>query len=286
MIGRVVHELRRVALVVLLATFSVGPVSPAHGAKATAATRALEPRQLAERFLDPRGFPDRTRYYTGEMLEHYSDERTLGQYFAGIRPVFRSLPQGDSAAVEAVTLRDSTGAGIDYYLHFAREVGGWKLAAVRTLWVPAFMGVLADSFAVVPDPPDSVVAFLDNYHLLMASDDSLVAYARSYRTALDSIVTTFVGSGQTFVSVDRPEGEEGRSAPVLRLRASIRRLHVGYVNTDPGYPGCVFVGVGGILDNEVGFLRVLPGSSPPRMEPGSWILVLPVGGGWYLFKTT
>lgn len=248
---------------------------------------ATSPQWIAERFMDPRGFPQCERHYTGEMLEPSRPDKTLGQYVpASVPRRFRTVQLDSTRAVIAIGLRSANGANADYYAHFLCEAQQWKLQAVRRLFVPPFVETLADSLSRLESPPDSVTAVLDELRLLMASDDSLQAFAREHLRDLDSLVANFRSVRNPGVVLAADDANAGEDPGTSRLRERLRELHLCTIERNDEYPKLVFVAIGGILDNTAGFVWVPPGATPPPMSPNSYIVVVPISPGWFLFKTT
>ncbi|HEX8223025.1 MAG TPA: hypothetical protein VF605_04315 [Allosphingosinicella sp.] len=149
----------------------------------------------------------------------------------------------------------------DIYLYMRREPGGWTIHALRTL---ALTGVLAELRRLLRAQPSRSAEeerSLRNAELVLAPDRELIVWALAHRDLLDR-----VRPQPASPEVSRELEEAGGSG--VRIEN-----------------GRTIVSLGGILDNEVGFLFA-PDGQPPPIDPDSHIWVEPVGEGWYLFKTT
>jgi hypothetical protein len=113
--------LRSLLLILTLALVGASPGgvlgAPTSQDRPKCAQPWVSPVRLVERFYDRAGFPDRASFYTGEMLEHYSDAPTLGLLLPDdVRVQHRSVLVGCERAVYATTT-STPEHGEDWYLH-------------------------------------------------------------------------------------------------------------------------------------------------------------------------
>ena len=298
--------MRQLVVLLLLLSASVAAQPTAEGS----------PLWIAERLFDPAGFPE---------IEHYAASAenvptdSLGQLVSygtriepGTRVVVEPVGQDSASAVIAVRLSKS-GDTADVYLHFEHKAQGWQLHSLRSLWLPGFyVGVVQaletwDAAQASPDPEaafwdtldpgvaetmelspgavgadelarlDSMLVELPNMRLTLGSDSTLRAHFRANRAGFDQIASTYqADSTLRYVRVGEASALSDR----------LRRLHLRGANRDPVYGETVWLHVGGFIDNEVGYLYVPDGETPPEMSPSRYIYVEPLGDGWYLYKTT
>jgi len=242
-------------------------------------------RWLVEQFFFASAWPDKLRYYAGEMKQVYAEERTLGEYGAQARhESVRAIALGDREAVYGVEL--SIGTRIqDWYAYLAKGASGWQLRAVRTLALPPLFFMLLDSLAAATTLPDSLAPLLENMRLVASSDSALKAFWSAQRPAIQRVADNF--ARETVRSI--AAAPDGLAAPTESLRAlaeQLRDLHLRGAWRDPEFPGCVFIEIGGMIDNEVGFMRCALDGDVPPITPERFILVEPVTAEWYLYKTT
>jgi hypothetical protein len=170
--------------------------------------------------------------------------------------VIRTGPRSAVARLPA-----AAGVNPDLYLYMDEGRTGWQVTAIRSL---ALTGVLAelirmDAEAPAYDPEQR--ATIHNAKLTLAADRELIGWAQEHRALLARARS------------------EPRSAELAR---ALRAAGAGRVREEDGL---LIVSVGGIVDNEVGFL--LPTSGPvPAISPSTYIWIEPAADGWYLFKTT
>jgi len=268
-------------LVSLLCSCSSTPAPPTSKAPASGVGT---PDWIVERFMDPKGFPKRADYYTGEMLEHFRTERTLGQFTPPeVSRTYRTLQSDSQLTVIGVHLRAPTGATSDYYLHMRPDSGQWKLEAVRTLSLMGVPTAVLESLTHKPALPESLRAVRDNLRLLLSSDESLVTYAKAHLSELKDLRTRF-GSIKGVQQIST-HSNPSRSAEA-EVKRILSELCLDSIETHEKEEGLVFAVIGGMVDNTAGFVWVPPSAEPPSMDSSSYIVVIPVAEGWYLYKTT
>jgi hypothetical protein len=166
-----------------------------------------------------------------------------------------------------------------------KEGHSWRLAAVRTLALRRPFFMLLDSLEVTRSLADSARQMLENMRLTTSTDSALKAFFAGRRTALEAIADGFARDSAHSIAA-APVGLKAPT-PVLRsLARQLAALHFRGAWRDTEHPGCVFLEIGGMIDNEVGFMRCGPGATPPSMTPRQFILVEVIAPGWYLYKTT
>lgn len=245
------------------------------------------PAWVVERFYSPGPFPEIARHITGEFAAQYRDAPSMGERVPqSVRVTSRALHRDDRRAVYATSLQDSAHAE-DWYTYLVRDDGTWKIEAVRSLALPPFFYMLRDSLRATPAPADSLARLLRNMDLVLQPDSALRRYLLRHQAALDSLAELF--DRQRDLRIVRSDGS-AEPASKLGVTAAIARLlqtlDLNAVMREAEAPQCVFVSVGGILDNAVGFLRARAGCMVPEMTPHEYIYVERVSSHWYLYKTT
>ena len=165
-------------------------------------------------------------------------------------------------ADRAVGRRSSpTGQFSDSYFYLRRGAEGWSIYAYRTLALTAVLAELRRLLRAQPARSPEEERSLRNAELVLAPDRELIAWAQAHRDLL----------------------ERARAEPASAdLARDLEEAGGNRVQVDNG---STIVSIGGILDNEVGFLFA-PDGRPPAIDPDSYIWIEPAGDGWYLFKTT
>jgi hypothetical protein len=263
---------------------------------------------LVAQFFDRGGFPDAASYYTGEMLRLYADAPTLGEVLPEIYPdanpadltVTHRAIRVECGRADFATTVSLGSAGEDWYLYLVREDSGWKISAVRTQDLPDFYYELRDRLSTDPE----FVTLLDQassddapritgaeqmaiMRLVTSSDATLRRYFEQQREWFEALTTEFGRQpALEFVAGDgrvRPEGAASSETPELAAR--VRSVGLTSVTREAAYPNCMFLSIGGVLNEEVGYLYAPAGCAPPDMSPDRFILVEPLAANWYLYKT-
>jgi hypothetical protein len=235
-------------------------------------------RWVVDQFFFAPRWPDKASYYTGEMKAQYADEKSMGEFGAHARrSTLRVLSTTSNEAVYTVQVTQGRRAQ-NWYAYMTKEGNSWRLAAVRTLALRRPFFMLLDSLEVTRSLADSARQMLENMRLTTSTDSALKAF-------FAAIADGFARDSAHSIAA-APVGLKAPT-PVLRsLARQLAALHFRGAWRDTEHPGCVFLEIGGMIDNEVGFMRCGPGATPPSMTPRQFILVEVIAPGWYLYKTT
>ena len=71
-----------------------------------------------------------------------------------------------------------------------------------------------------------------------------------------------------------------------KTRKQMNKLLLRDILIDPHARGTVLYLVGGVSDNSVGYMYQPDPAKLPPVSAGYFILIRPLGNGWYLYKTT
>ncbi|WP_035567986.1 hypothetical protein [Hymenobacter sp. IS2118] len=256
----------------------------------------LEPLQIAEQFVAPAGWPEMRDYLCCEAAGQARRE-TLGQQIpARLRRVCQLVQQGAATAVVAVELRDSVDRR-DFYLHFSKEGGAWKLLAIRNLAMthlgPPMVEILSGMKpAEVADydqkHPDASHAFtLGNLKLWTSADADIAAHFARNQAGFQQLLR-LVQKGRYFAPAKpaaAPTGEQAANANPA-VHALLRQLFLAQVTRrETDCTGCLEFVIGGKVSSTVGLLYQPTAALLPAMTPDRLIVLKPLGGGWYLYKT-
>jgi hypothetical protein len=164
----------------------------------------------------------------------------------------------------------------DLYLYLSQHDGAWRIDAARTF---AFTDMLREMRNVLRDRASHGSGdddMLANLELTLESDQDLRAWFDHVRHDLEYL-RSMVQNGR-----ERAGDDDGLMVP--DSSALRRRLHLGAVSFSS--TGVVRVTIGGMTDNEVGFLHAADPAQVPPIDPSDHIWIEPLGDGWYLFRTT
>jgi hypothetical protein len=226
----------------------------------------LAPKEIVSAFFGPDGIPDKSRYYTGEMLSHFKENPTLGQSLPpGTRVSIRSLPSSGPLLTFAVTLSEAQ-LTQDWYAYLRRDGNLWKLEAVRTLALTGISQVALEELRRKSKRTPDEDWSLKNLELMFMTDFQLKAFVSSNLSRLNGIVGLVRGGRTT------------------EARDAAKRLHISSV--EKAENGIVRLTIGGVVDNSVGFMLVPNRATVPAMDPSNYIYMERAVQGWYVFKTT
>ncbi len=149
----------------------------------------------------------------------------------------------------------------DLYLYLEEENGRWTITALRSLALTGPLHELIRLFPQMPNPTPEQQRMLRNARLTVSSDADLIEWFGRNRAVLERARAN-------------PSHPETRTAlqEIGGLSASQDR-------------GRVRITIGGLVDNEVGFLFV-PDDDPPAIDPSNYIWIERVAENWFLYKTT
>jgi hypothetical protein len=126
---------------------------------------------------------------------------------------------------------------------------------------------------------------LENMRLTASPDSGLKVFFADRRATLEAVAEGFNRESARSIAA-APDGLKAPSPALRSLARQLATIHFRGAWRDAERPGCVFLEVGGMIDNEVGFVRCASGITPPLMTPKRFILVEAIAPGWYLYKTT
>lgn len=261
----------------------------------SASGQGYEPLELSKKVFARDTFPDLPRYSTGEYQGH-PNGRDLAP---GLKAAYKLLEQNDQTAVVAVTFIDSAGKYLNTYLHFKKD-GNWKIAAFRALAMTGMIETVHEELsAMSPEQVDRIIyAHLPadkdhrpfktkkeyiyqwrNTGLTLASDSELVAYFRQHKPEFEKLKTILEARG-----LYKSAGGVIQMPAAADLMDQVKALYLN--NVSPIGASALNFNIGGIIDNTVGYLYVKDKKDLPKMSPDDYIMIMEIGDGWYLYKTT
>jgi hypothetical protein len=275
-------------LVALLAGATVSASAQTIGAATPVGSAAW----VVDMFYARPSFPEKHKYLTGEFAENYSAAATMGSRLPRtVTVTSRALLSEAGRAVYATFIRDAQHAQ-DWYTYLRKEEGVWKIEAVRTLSLPPIQYAMLDSLEGRRARgllPDSLVPVTETMRLSTRSDSGLKAYVVANEPALRVLARRFAAMrGLDALSVSGEVFPAGATGEVERrsLASGLRALRLGAALRFSDQPNCVFLKIGGVTDNQVGFIYAPAGCVPPGLSPDEYIYVERVVPGWFVYKTT
>ena len=258
---------------------------------------ALAPLQIAGQFMAPAGWLAMRNYLCCEAAGQ-AKRQTLGQQIPPrVQRSCQLVAQDSAAAVVAVELRDSTSRR-DFYLHFSKSTGAWKLSAVRNLAMTHLSRPMVSILTALPPAevaqydlkhPDAHHAFtVGNLRLWTSADADIAAHFQRNRTDFEAVLR-LVQTGRYFEppvpGAAAPNGEQAANADPA-VHTLLRKLYLNHVTRrGTGCGSCLEFVIGGKVNSTVGLLYQPQPAQLPRMHPDRLIVLKPLGAGWYLYKT-
>ncbi len=199
--------------------------------------------------------------------------------------VYRCLEQDSTSAIFAVQITSGDDEG-DLYVYLENGGSGWFIAAIRTLALTEIPQSVVNG---VSDPSQLSVRerqVYENCRLLLSSDRKLKEYFLAYRKEFERLREILAADGTqarlkcriSFSDVDEDTAALSEGDQLLC------NLNLNTAHTSES--GVVEISVGGMVDNEVGYMFVPEGQQPPRMDSSRYIYVDRIVDRWFLFKTT
>jgi hypothetical protein len=211
--------------------------------------------------------PEGRALLTGELTREHAPT------FGPLSPPDRIVMLIGGKAVARLPAQDADRQ--DLYLYLRQRGGAWTIDGMRALaltGIPREVGrFLRGKASRTPQEED----LLANVELTLASDSDLRAWFAHNRRDLEYL------RGMT----ENGRGAAGGDGATIPDSSALRaRLHLQAVSVSP--EGLVRVTIGGMTDNEVGFLHASDPALVPPIDPIEYIWIEPLGDGWYLFRTT
>ena len=264
--------------------------------QAVLAVEPLQPLQIAEQFVAPAGWPEMREYLCCEAAGQAKRE-TLGQQIpTRLQRTCQLLEQDLATAVVAVELRDAADRK-DFYLHFGKEAGAWKLLAIRNLAMTHLGPPMVEILSNMPPAevaeydqkhPDASHAFtLGNLKLWTSADADIAVHFARNRADFQKLLR-LVQTGNYFAParpISTPTGEQAANADPA-VHALLRQLFLAQVTRrETNCVSCLEFVIGGKVSSTVGLLYQPTAALLPAMDPDRLIVLKPLGEGWYLYKT-
>ena len=213
--------------------------------------------------------PEGRALFAGEL--EGSNRSTLGP----LPPPDRIVLLADGGAVARLPAEDERRP--DLYIFLRRsEQGVWRLTAGRSLALTGLLTELRSALRQMAVRTEEEERTLGNVELTLASDASLRRWFADHRAEMERLRVLALASARTAQASHFVETAEA-TALIARLR-----LNALSISSDR----IVRASIGGLVDNEVGFLHAADPALVPPIDPSDHIWIEPVGEGWYLFKTT
>lgn len=250
----------------------------------------FEPLELVKRVFTDSIFVVNISQYS---IDEYKGNPNVNDVSPDTNLEFLLLAKNEDAAVVNMTVSDTVGFVTDIYLYLRKE-GNWKIAALRTLAMTDFIQKMQEECRNMSDKQIDALIEMEEFDsrkdfyrmmeqtdLILESDANIIRHFEENKSAFDSIV-------KELEAVELNESElDYRSMKLNKyIQTDYGQLLVANVSTSFYCNDCYEFTIGGMVDNEVGYLYIPNMKDVPKMHPSELILLREIGDGWYLFKKT
>lgn len=251
----------------------------------------LSPLRVVEKYVSPNGFPEKMRHFCCEMYQEWMAPKTLGQQLAvTVKREPHLLYQDTGKAVVTVWLHDSV-TSMDVYF-FLQHRTVWTVYAVRSLVMKDFAKAELKRLDSIPVASRGKLFTKQVGHTWQFEHDNTVLWGQT-----DTLLATHFYERRTeFAKMEKMRAKkyplkDGDSVYTKvnsdkKIRKQMNKLLIREVMIDENAPGTILYHIGGVLDNSVGYMYQPDPTKLPPVSAGYFILIRPLGGGWYLYKTT
>ncbi|MEO5642690.1 MAG: hypothetical protein ABIQ40_18280 [Bacteroidia bacterium] len=250
----------------------------------------LTPLQVVQRYVSPDGFPNKMKFFCCELYQEWNADSTLGQNLPRtVRRTSEVIFEDTAHAMVAVWLHDSI-TSLDVYFYLVKTQN-WTIYAARSLVMKQSARDALKRLDSIPEKErgevygkthtHSYTFEVENLRLWDNSDNVLAAHFNSHKKEFQQVQKRLVKKGYTKADSLVLNAINDKKIKQLTSKMLIRGFEF-----DNRYPGCIFYLIGGITDNTVGYLYQPDAKKIPRITEKHYIIIKPLGDGWYLFKTT
>ncbi|MCX6312396.1 MAG: hypothetical protein NT084_12265 [Bacteroidetes bacterium] len=250
----------------------------------------LSPLKVVELYVSPNPFPEKFKYFCCELYKEWYADSTLGQHLpAKVQRTTQLIFQDTGHATVAVWLHDSL-TSLDIYFYLVKKQV-WTIYAVRSL-------VMKQAAEEELKRLDSIPENERGKKYLQAHGDTYTFDYTNLQLWDNSdtvLVSHFIKNKKQFIAIQKRLAKKGflendslvvHALKDKKIKKLSNQVLIRDFEFDKRYPGCVFYVIGGMLDNTVGYLYQPDPKKLPLITEKHYILIKPIGNGWYLFKTT
>lgn len=251
----------------------------------------LSPLRVVEKYVSPTGFPEKMRHFCCEMYQEWMAPLTLGQQLGlSVQRECHLLFQDTAKAVVTVWLHDSI-TSMDVYFYLQHR-GVWTVYAVRSLVMRDYAKKELIRLDSIPANERGKAYEKKSGHTWQFDYDN----TKLWGSADTVLAQYFHNNKAAFTSLEKLRAKKyplGVNDTIYRsvitdkkIRKQANKILIRDIIVDKHAPGTVLYHLGGVLDNSVGYMYQPDPKKVPPVSAGYFILIRPLGNGWYLYKTT
>ncbi len=224
------------------------------------------PEWLVDKFFSSSNFPDKSNYYTGEMIND-TEQPTIGEELNDreAQVLFHKVLDKKKEKTFTIEL-DLDGRVIDFYFYVKNLNDAWKIEAVRRFLLPGFIYSIRDSMSNLSSPSPADINLKKTLELFTMNDARLKNYLVNNVDEFLNVVWYF----------NQNESEE--------VNARLSSLGCNAVYKDNRFSNCVFIQINSFERIEAGFVYATENSIIPIMSPSEFIYVEQVLPGWFIYR--
>jgi hypothetical protein len=223
------------------------------------------PKWLVDMFFNQPSFPEKEKYYSGEMLQDVNYPTIGEEDFQSDSISYQKIAANEQAEVYSVTITkyyEST----NFYCYLFNEAGTWKIDAIRKFQLPMFVYEIADSLARIEQAPDTSLNLKRMLELMISSDEELKVFLSDNVNSFYTILDDF---------------ENNRPA---KLKSLMNWFGFESIYYDDLYPGCIFIMIGRLDRFEIGYIFASQASLLPTITPERFIYIEEILPKWFVYR--
>jgi hypothetical protein len=251
----------------------------------------LEPLEITKLVFDENGFDNsQVLPFCCDLHLHNFKDSSFGQTLPknAVRN-YELIFKDDSSALVSVGIRVDVSA-FDLYVFF-RKIDDWHIETIRTLAgielinqiIYEYQNLQVDSAKskLMAQGYDNLELFIKRLKLSISSDSEIEKYFRENISSFNKIIEYI----ETH-NYDNPEERISQINNDVIIKELLKDILIDkIVDAEEGEFVAGFM-IGGIIDNSVGYFYQPDKTKLPKISKSLYILIKPLGNGWYMYKTT
>jgi hypothetical protein len=220
---------------------------------------------LVDMFFNQPEFPEKEKYYSGEMLQDVNFPTIGEEDFQSDSISYRKIAVNNQAEVYLVTITkyyEST----NFYCYLFYDAGTWKIDAIRKFQLPAFIYEVVDSLAKAEEVPDASLNLQRMLELMISSDEELKTFLTDNVNSFYTIVNDFENN--------KP----------VKLKSLMNKFGLESIYYDDLYPGCIFIMIGRLDRFEIGYIFSPNRSALPSITPARFVYIEEILPKWFVYR--
>jgi hypothetical protein len=220
---------------------------------------------LVDMFFNQPYFPEKEKYYSGEMLQDVNYPTIGEEDFQSDSISYRKIAANNQAEVYSITITKYYDSRY-FYCYLFNDAGTWKIDAIRKFQLPAFIHEVADSLTRTEQAPDTTLNLQRMLELMTSSDEELKTYLSDNVNSFYTIINDFENN--------RP----------IKLKTLMNQFGLESIYYDDLYQGCIFIMIGKIDRFEIGYIFSPNKSALPGITPQRFIYIEEILPKWFVYR--